>query len=642
MKYILLIFCFLFLSCDLLVYSPLFHSSTEIIEHIEYEQKNDEELGYFLFMPNQSDKFYNETEANNQLINIANLLLEKNLSENQILVYGHTAVAQNNIDPYQLSLDRALFIINNLVKLGVPFEWFSQPKAKGTGFWGDDSSEHLNRRVRIIISYPEPNIKLSESINTNNNFNFYNLLWILLFIIIIAFIILIIKLFIIVSPIILLTLSQIFIILCNTVTSAGKIFIIFKASFKFFIKFLIGAIPAIILSFFIPWWLISIGIFIFVVIPKIIKYYNLITSVLPWIRIGSNVLGFIFKISPEELIRRFIIQIIMRNIIEALGFILGFIFSQIFRAIVIARQPYFSIALFNKLREHLLINEAYWQNIINSLYDIIKNNIHLLPYLILAFIALSLLFNLVLSIIKKETNFIIRSISIISPVLFPFLGIFVLEPHFNIIIANNILVKIVFYVSFGFLITSITYNISFYLENKQPSDNKNNRKKKKKTIYNNSVIFSFIFITVCSIIYFNIFPFLIDNFRLNVFTVITGIICLGFFIQGIINKNPIIAFIPIFLIIIVLSIILFIKINPLNMLGIWSFITGLCIGILFNFLLISLFIMKIKFFYCTFVFTLVFIVPILAWYIFGGALALIIGFIITVTAFISFILLIEK
>ena len=114
-----------------------------------------EEIDFLLFFPNSSNQFVNTEQANIQLDNLAKYLKEKNLVPGQIGVYGYAAVAENEIEPISLSMNRAVFVINELQKRGVSKDLFSDPVAYGAvNLWGSNSNEETripNRRVRILL-----------------------------------------------------------------------------------------------------------------------------------------------------------------------------------------------------------------------------------------------------------------------------------------------------------------------------------------------------------------------------------------------------------------------------------------------------------------------------------------------------------
>lgn len=114
-----------------------------------------EELDHLLFLPNSSNQFVNQEQANIQLDEAAAYLLGRNLAAGQIFVYGYSAFAAGGVDPIDLSRERALFVISELQRRGVPADLFSPPVARGTVYlWGgniDEASRMPNRRVRIVL-----------------------------------------------------------------------------------------------------------------------------------------------------------------------------------------------------------------------------------------------------------------------------------------------------------------------------------------------------------------------------------------------------------------------------------------------------------------------------------------------------------
>jgi len=119
-----------------------------------------EEVDYLLFLPNSGNRFVNEEQAFIQLNNLAQYLLSKDLSPGQIIVYGYAAFAQNDIGSVDLSVERALFVINELQKRGISKEFFSEPVGYGSVYlWGDNANEDdrkFNRRVRILLDGEDP------------------------------------------------------------------------------------------------------------------------------------------------------------------------------------------------------------------------------------------------------------------------------------------------------------------------------------------------------------------------------------------------------------------------------------------------------------------------------------------------------
>jgi len=164
------------------------------------ETEGQEEVGIFLFLSNNSSSFVNESVASIRLDNMANYFLVRNPDYGQIQVIGYTASAKTDVDPDILALERAVFVINELQKRGVPLEWFSNPIGHGeVDLWGNNTNEETmfpNRRVRVLLngSLLTPYIFLSqvetakttpaettaaEVISSESNFK---LLWLILFI----------------------------------------------------------------------------------------------------------------------------------------------------------------------------------------------------------------------------------------------------------------------------------------------------------------------------------------------------------------------------------------------------------------------------------------------------------------------------
>jgi len=114
-----------------------------------------EEIDFLLFLPNSSNKFVNEDQAKIQLDALAKYLMGRNLVPGQISVYGYAAAAVNNIEPMNLSRDRALFVIHELQKRGVQKDLFSDPVAYGeVALWGGNANEEgrrPNRRARVLL-----------------------------------------------------------------------------------------------------------------------------------------------------------------------------------------------------------------------------------------------------------------------------------------------------------------------------------------------------------------------------------------------------------------------------------------------------------------------------------------------------------
>jgi len=121
-----------------------------------------EEVDFLLFSPNSGSRFENEEKAFIQLNNLAQYLLDKNISPGQIIVYGYAAYAPNEIKSGDLSRERALTVMIELQKRGVPKELFSDPVGYGAVYlWGNNDTENtrkLNRRVRVLLDgdFPMP------------------------------------------------------------------------------------------------------------------------------------------------------------------------------------------------------------------------------------------------------------------------------------------------------------------------------------------------------------------------------------------------------------------------------------------------------------------------------------------------------
>lgn len=117
----------------------------------------EQEVDFLLFMPDSSNRFVNQDEEMIHLDNIARYLKSRNLRPGQIHVHGYAAAAKNDIDPVDLSLERARFVISELQRRGVPGNLFSEPTAHGdVDLWGgnlDEEDRTPNRRVRIMLDY---------------------------------------------------------------------------------------------------------------------------------------------------------------------------------------------------------------------------------------------------------------------------------------------------------------------------------------------------------------------------------------------------------------------------------------------------------------------------------------------------------
>lgn len=144
------------------------------------ESGEQEEIDYLLFEPNSSSRFVDNEQAAIQLDKIAKYLKAQELVPGQISIYGYAAAVVNDIEATDLSRDRALLVINELNKRGLPKEVFADPVGYGeVDLWGDNTdtqSRSLNRRVRIMMDEivispviiqepdPEPEVQYEEII----------------------------------------------------------------------------------------------------------------------------------------------------------------------------------------------------------------------------------------------------------------------------------------------------------------------------------------------------------------------------------------------------------------------------------------------------------------------------------------------
>ena len=119
------------------------------------DAEKQEEIDFLLFLPNSSSLFVDEDQAMVQLDNLAKFLTGRNLIPGQIYVYGYAAFAENDIESVNLSKERALLVINELQKRGVPPDLFSDPVGYGSvNLWGSNANEEdrsPNRRVRVVL-----------------------------------------------------------------------------------------------------------------------------------------------------------------------------------------------------------------------------------------------------------------------------------------------------------------------------------------------------------------------------------------------------------------------------------------------------------------------------------------------------------
>ena len=122
---------------------------------LAFSDGEQEEIDYLLFQPNSGNLFVNQAQAITQLDNMARYLLTRDLLPGQINVYGYSAYAVSDVDAEDISRQRALFVINELQRRGVPAGLFSAPLGHGSVYlWGSNSNEAdmiPNRRVRVLI-----------------------------------------------------------------------------------------------------------------------------------------------------------------------------------------------------------------------------------------------------------------------------------------------------------------------------------------------------------------------------------------------------------------------------------------------------------------------------------------------------------
>ena len=114
-----------------------------------------EEIDFLLFLPNSGNRFVNEEQAMIQLDKVANYLMTRNPGTGKVSVHGYAAAAANDVEPFNLSKNRALYVINELQKRGLKEDLFAEPVACGSvDLWGGNTNEKNrrdNRRVRILL-----------------------------------------------------------------------------------------------------------------------------------------------------------------------------------------------------------------------------------------------------------------------------------------------------------------------------------------------------------------------------------------------------------------------------------------------------------------------------------------------------------
>jgi hypothetical protein len=114
------------------------------------------EIGYIIFTPD-SVVFENEFEAKELLDQYTKSINEISSKERQIHINGYTAIFNNEIDPHELSTDRANIILNELLLRGISSERFDIIKGNGeTNNWGNNNiSENRKPNRRVTISIDE-------------------------------------------------------------------------------------------------------------------------------------------------------------------------------------------------------------------------------------------------------------------------------------------------------------------------------------------------------------------------------------------------------------------------------------------------------------------------------------------------------
>ena len=114
-----------------------------------------EEIDFLLFMPNSGNEFVAEAQAMIQLDKLAKYLTSRELVPGQIHIFGYAAIVVNDIAGTDLSRDRALFVMRELQRRGVPADLFAAPVAFGeVDLWGSNADEEdrsPNRRVRVVL-----------------------------------------------------------------------------------------------------------------------------------------------------------------------------------------------------------------------------------------------------------------------------------------------------------------------------------------------------------------------------------------------------------------------------------------------------------------------------------------------------------
>jgi len=126
-----------------------------LVSSFSYGQTSTETEAANLFFPrNISNKFINETEANKILNQIATDFSKKAPSNIRIKIIAYAADTPNEFDAWVLSKERAEFIQNELVILGIDKKNIEITGSGPTNKWGNNEYEEErqpNRRATIIF-----------------------------------------------------------------------------------------------------------------------------------------------------------------------------------------------------------------------------------------------------------------------------------------------------------------------------------------------------------------------------------------------------------------------------------------------------------------------------------------------------------
>jgi len=123
------------------------------VSALSYSQTETEAANLF-FPRNVSNKFVNEAEANKTLSQIAAEFLKNVSSGKSIKINAYAADTPNDFDPWTLSEERAAFVQNALVELGIDKKYIEAIGKGATSVWGNNEYEEErqpNRRATIIV-----------------------------------------------------------------------------------------------------------------------------------------------------------------------------------------------------------------------------------------------------------------------------------------------------------------------------------------------------------------------------------------------------------------------------------------------------------------------------------------------------------